>query len=463
MSRPLQEVNLDIRRELVSRELASKSLLEFSKRSHDNYNVNWHHKLIVDKLESMERGEIDRLIISMPPRHGKSQLSSIFFPIWFLGRNPKKRVAIASAGQSLATDFGRSTRNLVRSPTFANMFPNVNMSEDSYSVLDWKLAQGGGLLSLGLGSQFVGKGADLLCIDDPHKSGEEADSVIARDSVWSWYQTVAYQRLEANAKVILTMTRWHEDDLAGRLLKQKDEGWIELKLPAIADNEEEYRKEGEALWAWKFDEEALKRKRGVIGARAWGAQYQQKPVLEESAIFKREWFRFYDAQAELPHVFRYIWSWDTASKAKAQHDYSVGTFWAETSNGFYLQFVWRGKCVYTELRQQIINMQSNWEADVILIEDASSGIQLLQDLQESTNLPVVPEKCEGRSKEARAVAISHLFESGKVFFPKNEDFVNILIDELVSFPASKRKDQVDSISQALKFMKRQEEAWVDWL
>ena len=445
-----------VKRELASRVLASKSLLEFAKRCHDDYNVNWHHRVICEKLEQVERGEIDRLIISMPPRHGKSQLSSIFFPVWFLGLNPKKRAVIVSAGQNLAGNFGRQTRNLVRSSAFLNIFPEAVMSEDSYSVLSWDLAYGGGLMSLGTGSQFTGFGADLLVIDDAVAGPEDAESVNARDSLWSWFQSVAYQRLEHKGKIVITMTRWHDDDLAGRCLKQKSEGWHELNLPAIDE-------EGEPLWPWKYDLTALARIREAIGSRAWGAQYQQKPVLEESAIFKREWFRFYDPASPPPHVFRYIWSWDTASKAKAQHDYSVGTFWAETNNGFYLQFVWRGKCVYTELRQQIINMQSNWEADVILIEDASSGIQLLQDLQESTNLPVLPEKCEGRSKEARAVAISHLFESGKVFFPKNEDFVNILIDELVSFPASTRKDQVDSVSQALKFMKRQEEAWVDWL
>lgn len=449
-----------IKKEIASRVLASKSLLEFARRSHDNYNVNWHHLEIIKHLEALERGDIDRLIISMPPRHGKSQLSSIFFPVWFLGRNPKKRVAIVSNGRDLASDFGRDTRNLVRSSNFTNVF-DAQMSEDSFSVLKWDLAQGGGLLSLGLGGQFVGRGADLLVIDDPHKSGEEADSPTARDSVWSWYQHVAYQRLEAGGRICLTMTRWHNDDLAGRLLeKARNDGWTEINFPAIATNDEKCRKEGEALWPWKYDNDALARIKNTIGSKAWGAQYQQTPLLEESAIFKRNWFRFYDT---LPHVYRYIWSWDTASKAKASHDFSVGTFWAECENGYYLVYVWRKKCIYTDLKRAIAEMQEMWEADMILIEDASSGIQLLQDLQETTTLPVLPEKVEGRSKEARASAVSPLFEAGKVFFPRNEEFVNILVDELLSFPAGKRKDQVDSVSQALRFFKRQDETWIEWI
>ena len=208
---PEENKTTQVKRELASRVLASKSLLEFAKRCHDDYNVNWHHRVICEKLEQVERGEIDRLIISMPPRHGKSQLSSIFFPVWFLGLNPKKRAVIVSAGQNLAGNFGRQTRNLVRSSAFLNIFPEAIMSEDSYSVLAWDLAYGGGRQSLGTGSQFTGFGADLLVIDDAVAGPEDAESVNARDSLWSWFQSVAYQRLEHKGKIVITMTRWHDD------------------------------------------------------------------------------------------------------------------------------------------------------------------------------------------------------------------------------------------------------------
>lgn len=452
----------EVRKELASRALASRSLLEFTKRSHGSYQVSWHHRMIAERLEAVERGEVDRLMINMPPRHGKSELSSIRFPVWFLGRNPTKRVIAVSYSRELATDFGRKTRNLVKSEQFTNVF-DASLSEDSYSVQKWDLSEGGGYVGVGIGGTIVGRGADIFLIDDPIKSADDADSATYRDAVWDWYQNVAYTRLEKGGAIVLTMTRWHKDDLAGRLtdLAKKD-GWEVLSLPATGDANEKEREEGEALWPEKYDDASLKRIRENIGTRAFGAQYLQRPVMEESSIFNRKWFRFYEPGG-LPHVYRYIWSWDTASKAKAQHDFSVGTFWAECENGFYLVYLWREKCIYTDLKRAILNMQSAWEADCVLIEDASSGIQLLQDLQETTSLPILPEKTEGRSKEARAVAISHLFESGKVFFPRNEDFVNVLVDELVSFPASKRKDQVDSVSQALRFMKRQEDAWVEWL
>ena len=453
-------VQKKIKKELVSRVLASKSLLEFTKRSHGSYQVNWHHRQIADHLERLEKGEFDRLIINMPPRHGKSELSSIRFPVWFLGRNPNKRVIAVSYSRELATDFGRKTRNLVRSEEFTNVF-DAKLSEDSFSVQKWDLDEGGGYVGVGIGGSIVGRGADLFIIDDPIKTADDADSASYREMIWGWYQNVAYTRLEGQGKICLTMTRWHSDDLAGRLIDQaKNDGWKVLSLEAEADTDEIHRKEGDPLWPEKYDSHALKRIKDNIGSRAWGAQYQQKPIMQESAIFKKSWFRFYDV---LPHVFRYIWSWDTASKAKASHDYSVGTLWAEGENGYYLVFVWRKKCIYTELKKSIIEMFDNWPSDYVLIEDASSGIQLLQDLQETTTLPVMPQKVEGRSKEARATAISPLFEAGKVFFPRNEEFVNILVDELLSFPAGKRKDQVDSVSQALRFFKRQDEAWIEWI
>lgn len=453
-------VQKKIKKELVSRVLASKSLLEFTKRSHGSYQVNWHHRQIVDHLERLEKGEFDRLIINMPPRHGKSELTSIRFPVWFLGRNPNKRVIAVSYSRELATDFGRKTRNLVKSEEFTNVF-DANLSEDSYSVQKWDLNEGGGYVGVGIGGSIVGRGADLFIIDDPIKTADDADSATYREMIWGWYQNVAYTRLEGHGKICLTMTRWHSDDLAGRLIDQaQNDGWKVLSLEAEASASEVHRKEGDPLWPEKYDEQALKRIKDNIGSRAWGAQYQQNPMIQESAIFKKNWFRFYDV---LPHVYRYIWSWDTASKAKASHDFSVGTLWAETENGYYLTFVWRKKCIYTELKRSIIEMFDNWPSDYVLIEDASSGIQLLQDLQETTTLPVMPQKVEGRSKEARASAISPLFEAGKVFFPRNEEFVNILVDELLSFPAGKRKDQVDSVSQALRFFKRQDEAWIEWI
>jgi hypothetical protein len=197
-----------------------------------------HHRIIVDKLEAIERGEIRRLMILMPPRHGKSLLSTQFFPAWYLGRNPERFVITASYGQELADDFGRRVRNLVSDPLHRAIFPAFRLSDDSTSMRRFNTTAGGSYYAVGRGGPITGRGAHLLIIDDPLKDREEAYSDTIRRSLHEWYSSVAYTRLQPGAAIVLVQTRWHEDDLAGRLLRENSSEWEVLALPAIAESEE---------------------------------------------------------------------------------------------------------------------------------------------------------------------------------------------------------------------------------
>lgn len=254
-----------------------------------------HHRLIARKLESVERGEIQRLMIFMPPRHGKSMLASEFFPAWYIGRNPDHYVVISTYAQDLADDFGRKVRNQIEDPSFARIFPGVRLADDSKSakrfhIEDWEggyehsLRQRGAFYSVGVGGPLTGRGAHLLLIDDPVKNREDADSEIIRKKTKDWYTSTAYTRLMPGGRIIVIQTRWHEDDLAGWLLSDHEhEGWDVLCLPAID-------KAGAALWPEQYDVNALARIKRALPPRDWSALYQQEPTPETGDYFKSEWF-----------------------------------------------------------------------------------------------------------------------------------------------------------------------------
>lgn len=271
------------------------SLIDFSIIADRNYKPNWHHEKIADALEKVERGEIKRLLIQMPPRHGKSQLASINFPAWYLGRNPENEIITSSYSSDLATDFGSKTRDLVSYDVYKEIF-EVRLKQDEQNKAKWKTDKGGSYTSVGVGGSLTGRGADILIIDDPLKNREEAESETMRKKVWDWYTSTAYTRLEKNGAVIVIMTRWHLDDLAGRLLDYEDHGgehWEVISFPAIAEDDEDIRKKGEALWPKKYDLDALMNIKQNIGVYDWNALYQQNPINSETQEFKREWFKYF--------------------------------------------------------------------------------------------------------------------------------------------------------------------------
>ena len=411
-----------------------------------------HTELLLRKLEAVERGEIKRLIILLPPRHGKSVTTSSIFPAWYLGRHPDRQLIFASYGQELSEVFGRSVRNFLMDPVHQAVFPNCRISEDSSAAHRFHTTAGGVYYAVGRGGPITGRGAHLLIVDDPIKDRAEANSETIRRALQEWYAYVAYTRLMPNGAVVLIETRWHDDDLAGWLLREHaNENWEVVSLPAIAEKDESFRKEGEALWPEKYPVEILERIRDAIGSAAFTSLYQQRPSAAEGGIFKRQWWQFY---GEAPRFSQIIQSWDTGFKCGDDNSYSVCTSWGLTNNGYFLLSLWRGRAEFPELRRVLIAQAERWKPSAILVEDRASGQSLVQELKTATVLPVIGVKVD-TDKVSRAQAVTAFVEAGKVYLPAEAPWLNDFVNELAAFPTGLHDDQVDSTTQALNYFREQ--------
>ena len=289
------------RQELAKRILSRKHMLPFVERFDPNYQAGWVHKDICQRLEKFSddvaNRESPRLMLFMPPRHGKSTLASVAFPAWHLGRNPEHEFISCSYSGSLAMSFSRKVRHQLREPNYKNIFNGAVLDPTSQSVESWLTTKGGGYVAAGVGGGITGKGAHVLVIDDPVKNREDAESEYNRDSVWDWYTSTAYTRLAPGGGILVILTRWHDDDLAGRLLQAAAEGadeWEVVRYPALAEEDEVFRKEGDALHPERYNIESLDKIRRAIGPRDWSALYQQNPVADEGDYFTREMVQYYD-------------------------------------------------------------------------------------------------------------------------------------------------------------------------
>jgi predicted phage terminase large subunit-like protein len=431
--------------------LAHEDLACYGIAQWPQFKLAKHHELIVGKLETVERGQIKRLIILLPPRYGKSLITSAIFPAWYLGRHPDHQVIFTTYAQELSDDFGRRVRNFIADLLHRAIFPNCVLSEDSAAAHRFNTTRGGAYYAVGTGGPITGRGTNLLIIDDPIKDREEANSETRRKALHDWFASVAYTRLMPNAAIVLIQTRWHEDDLAGWLLREHaSEQWDVLSLPAIAERDEGFRREGEALWPEQFPMERLKQIRETIGGAAWASLYQQRPAAAEGAIFKRGWWQFY---REPPKCSRIVQSWDTAFKRGAENDYSVCTTWGAADNGYYLLHLWRDRVEFPDLKRAFASLAGQWNPEAILVEDRASGQSLIQELK-ATALPVIAVRPDS-DKLARAQAVTPLVEAGKVFLPESMPSTADLIDELACFPAGRHDDIVDSLAQALNYLRKQ--------
>jgi hypothetical protein len=270
------------------RRAAKTSLTSFTEFTYPRYKAAAIHKQIAEQLERIERGEIDRLMLLVPPRHGKSELASRRFPAWYLGRHPDKQFISASASATLAEDFGRDVRNLIASQEYAQVF-DTRLSEDAQARGRWTTQQGGSYFATGVGGAIMGRGAHVFLIDDPFGSMADARSEIERKRVHEWYSGTVYNRLEKGGAIVLINHRMHQDDLSGRLLAQQAAGgdrWEVVELKAISTF-------GEALWPEKFDAAALERIKRNITPQDFAALYQQEPTQEVGTFFKDEWLKPY--------------------------------------------------------------------------------------------------------------------------------------------------------------------------
>lgn len=400
--------------------------------------------LLNRKLLELASGRIKRLIVCMPPRSGKSELCSRYLPAWYLGVHPEHRIILASYEAAFAAEWGRKARDVL--VELGPSLYGVSVRQDSSAADHWNLAKHrGGMDTAGRGGAITGRGADLLILDDAGaKNYEEAMSPTIREHAWDWFASTAYTRLSPNGKVLVIATRWHEDDLTGRLIKQG--GWTVLSLPAIAESDDEMgRLPGEALWPEQFPLPQLETIKQTIGAHKFAALYQQRPAPESGSTFKRQWCN--QRYRELPQLKQTVMAVDSAFKTGAASDYSAMVIAGTDGKNYYLINVFRDRLEYPDLRRAIIDHFNRFRPTCVLIEDAASGQSAIQDLRRDTAIPIVPVKAKG-SKQSRADVVSPLWEAGKVYLPEAE-WVEDFIEELTSFPVAPHDDMVDAHVHAL--------------
>ena len=373
-------------------------------------------------------------MIFMPPRHGKSELASKRFPAWCLGRDPKRQIIAASYNSDLANDFGRNVRNLVAEPEFGQVFPNVSLAPDSQAANRMNTNHKGAYVAAGVGTAVTGRGAHIALIDDPFKDREEADSERRRDLVWDWYRSTLYTRLMPGGAIVLIQTRWHEDDLAGRILEQEAGQWEVLELPAI-------NKVGEPLWPEWYNLEALNRIKATIGPREWSALYQQQPQPDEGTFFKREWFNTWGTLPEL----RYYGTSDYAV-TDGGGDYTVHRVWGIDGKGdAYRVGGWRGQTASDEWIEAKLDLIAKykplaWFGEGGVIQKAIEPMlrRRMRERNVHCRLEWLPSVAD---KPTRARSFQALAATGRVFFEPGAD-----ISEHLVFPAGKHDDDVDNSS-----------------
>lgn len=402
-------------------------------------------RLYLDKIST---GEINRLMLFLPPRHGKTEMTTIRYPVWRMEREPNLRVIVGAYNQLLANKFSRKARRIAES--------RLALNRERYAVEDWETVQGGGLRAIGVGAGITGQGGNLIVIDDPVKSREEAQSEAYRERVWDWYRDDLYTRLEPGGAIILIMTRWHEDDLAGRILASEDgPNWIMVSLPAEAEASDPLgRVEGEALCPERYPISELARIRTVLGTASYTALYQQRPTPAEGGMFKRQWFQLMMARPEtVAGRLRY---WDRAA-TEAGGDYTVGTLMSVTPEGIiYIEDVQRGQWS-TYDRDKI--MRQTAELDGVAVqawfeqEPGSSGVDSARAMMRTlAGYSAHPDRVTG-DKVIRAGPLAAQAEAGNVKLVRGP-WVSPWLDELTTFPNAAHDDQVDSASGSYNILAR---------
>jgi predicted phage terminase large subunit-like protein len=429
-----------------------------------------------------------RLLISLPPQEGKSQRVTKTGSLWALTRNPETRIGIASYASALAESFGREIRNWITSfdGTDGTLDLRLRIAPDNGAAGRWSLeGHEGGVIAVGVGSGLTGRPLDCLIIDDPFADAEQAASESYRKKVWEWWQAVAATRLASPSPVIIVMTRWHEDDLAGRLLAAEDGAqWRVINIPAQADHSPEKgqtdplgRQPGQWLESARnrtvAQWEAIKVRSGV---RVFTALYQGKPSPDAGDVWKREWWRRYPTMlwslgpdgGNYVDCDEMIMSWDMAFKDTKTADYVVGQVWARRGANVYLLDQVRRRMSFTDTLTMFQTMVARWpQAAAKLVEDKANGTAIISMLQNKVGgiIPINPTE----SKKARAEAVAPYIEAGNVHLPTTDVAlfeVDELVEEAAAFPNGSHDDQVDATSQALNRLflaGAGAEAWLEWM
>lgn len=465
----------------LEKKLATERLLPLCRLYNPNFIEKDFNRQIAEHLEAVERGDLRFLMIFMPPRHGKSHETSENFPAFYAGRHPEQHIVICSYAEGLAQTFNRRARDRVmdkhRWP-----FPDVTVRPDLAGVEEWGTNKGGTCRAKGITGGITGRGANLFVMDDLVADREAANSQLQRDALWNWYQDTAHTRLEPGGAIVMPMTRWHDDDVAGRILNSpaaKD--WTVLIFPAIAEPNvgsdikgvgrivTVERELGSALFPERYDIDELLRIKANMKSLSWNALYQQRPAPEEGNIFKRAWWNYWTPwmpaqpldskgrrMVKLPKKFVAVYFFvDSAFKTGVSNDYSTCALWGkDEEENYYLLQLWR---LRLELPALLAKLKLSYQRHRFpqVIEDKASGQSAIQMLR-SSKVRVVPGKYQGDHFQ-RAEAITQIVEGGKVFLPYTVDIdgtnvtqlIEDFIEEHAKFPTAAHDDQVDTTSMAL--------------
>lgn len=476
--------------EIAQRELCRRKLLPFIQRFRPKYMAGWVHEDICRRIErfvrQVEQGLSPRLLLMMPPRSGKSEISSRHTPAWILGQHPDWEIIAGSHTSSLSLSFSRYLRDVMRDPAYTAVFPDAVLDPSSQSVENWNLTKGGGYLAAGVGTGITGRGAHVLLLDDLVKDMEAADSLTIRDNTWEWYLSTAYTRLAPGGGVLGLMTWWHDDDWAGRIqqamLSGDGDQFEIIKYPAVNDYGDEYilpddsiaqfpptsppppgsrltRQHNTAIHPARYTTEMmLKIKRNLIAGgqkRVWDALYQQNPVPDEGNYFSKEMFQYYGTRPDRRDLYVYQ-AWDFAISEGKDSDYTVGTCIGvdHRDNVYYLgqrRFrIQDGGFII----DQILDFAKEYDADCLGFEDGqiwkAIEFQFQKRCEERKQYPSHELLKPLTDKMVRANPLRGRMQLGKVFFDKNAPYFTELLKEMLHFPAGKHDDQIDSLAWAIR-------------
>jgi predicted phage terminase large subunit-like protein len=451
--------------ESSSLENARTNFIDFVRYTWPGFIEGSHHREMSKYFDQIAQGKCKRLIINMPPRHSKSELTSIRLPAYFLGHHPNKKVILASHTADLTVGWGRKTRDLVSSEEYQQVFPGTLLKADSKAAGRWDTNKGGEYYAVGVGGALAGRGADLLIVDDPHSEQDAVTGDFNPDvweKTWEWFNTGPRQRLQPGGVICVVMTRWHKSDVTGKLLKKyiEDEDaseWKVIELPAIWPADEANNKPERPMWPEFWTLKELQKVRADIPAGRWSAQYQQNPTSEEGAIIKRDKWRKWES-GKAPDCEYILQSWDTAYGKTELANYTACTTWGvfkswkDEDKGFKNNLIlldaWRGKIDFPEMKTTCKKLYEDWRADTLIIEAKAAGVPLIYELR-AMGLPITEYlPVRGNDKIVRANAVTDLFDSGTVWYVDNRN-TNLVLDECQAFPRGENDDFVDTVTQAL--------------
>lgn len=440
---------------------ATLSPAEFARYdSNGKWKYPKHLKLLNKKLLQLSQRKFYRLAVFEPPRHGKSEIISKYFPAWYIGTHPDHRVILASYEADFAATWGRRARELLEN--HGNLF-NVEVSGTSKAAHRWGLdSRQGGMMTAGAGGPITGKGGDVIIVDDPVKNADDANSQSMRDRLFDWWKSTLYTRLEPDGVVIFVMTRWNEDDLGGRILDFTDEPWEILNLPAIAEEEDILgRKPGDPLWPERFPIERLNQIKGEVGDYWWNAMYQQRPAPLEGGLLKLDWIRYWSHDPNqigtidengnpivgLPthNEHSNYQGWDLAISEKESADYTVsctGKLDHHDRNIYVLDWT-RDHIDFPTQVREVQRLWNKWSTSMVGIETNAYQVALPQQVLLNSNVPIREVK-RFQDKVTRITSRFVAFENGKVYLPLEHPLLPEFTKEYTYFPQARHDDMLDA-------------------